>query len=97
MSASSERVRELITEQAADWFVDNRAGVTDQERAEFAAWLKASPAHVEEYLGVATVSRDLRAACDTPDRSGRVLPPRSARHLLRGGSALRSRSRHSPS
>jgi transmembrane sensor len=69
MSASSERVRELITEQAADWFVANRAGVTVQERAEFAAWLKASPAHVEEYLGVATVSRDLRAACDTPENS----------------------------
>lgn len=69
MSANGERVRELITEQAADWFVANRAGLTDQERAAFVAWLKASPAHVEEYLGIATLSSDLRAACDTPENS----------------------------
>jgi len=69
MSANGDRVRELITEQAADWFVANRTGLTDQERADFAAWLKASPAHVDEYLGIAAVSRDLRAACDTPESS----------------------------
>jgi transmembrane sensor len=69
MSANGERVRELITEQAADWFVANRTGLTDQERADFTAWLKASPAHVAEYLGIAAVSRDLRAACDTPENS----------------------------
>lgn len=69
MSANGKRVRELITEQAADWFVANRAGLTDQERADFAAWLKASPAHIEEYLGIAALSPDLRAACDTPEIS----------------------------
>jgi len=69
MSANGERVRELITEQAADWFVAKRAGLTDQERADFAAWLKASPIHVEEYLGIAALSCDLRAACETPENS----------------------------
>lgn len=69
MSASGERVRELITQQAANWFVANRAGLTSLESADFAAWLKASPAHVEEYLGIAAVSCDLRAACETPENS----------------------------
>jgi transmembrane sensor len=69
MSANGERVREIITEQAADWFVANRDGLTDQERGNFAAWLRASPAHVEEYLGIAALSGDLRAACNTPENS----------------------------
>jgi transmembrane sensor len=69
MSANGKRVRELITEQAADWFVANRAGLTDQERTDFAVWLKASPAHIEEYLGIAALSPDLRAACDTSEIS----------------------------
>ena len=30
------------------------------------AWLKASPIHVEEYLGVALVAHDLPAAADDP-------------------------------
>jgi transmembrane sensor len=69
MSVTNKQVRELITEQAADWFVANRAGLTERDRADFAAWLRASPAHVEEYLSIATLSRDLRAACDHPENS----------------------------
>src|ERR1700722_16937183 len=69
MSVTDKQVRELITEQAADWFVANRARLTEQERVEFPAWLQASPAHVEEYLSIATVSRDLRAACYDPENS----------------------------
>ena len=30
------------------------------------AWVKASPLHVEEYLGVALLARDLVAATDDP-------------------------------
>jgi len=63
MSANDERVRSLITQQAADWFVANRAGLTVTERPIFAAWLKASPLHVQEYLALAVISRDLREAC----------------------------------
>jgi ferric-dicitrate binding protein FerR (iron transport regulator) len=48
MSASEERVRDLITQQAADWFVANRAQLSAQERDAFSAWLRASPIHVEE-------------------------------------------------
>jgi len=69
MSASEERVRDLITQQAADWFVANRAQLSEQERNAFSAWLRASPMHVEEYLGVAVTARDLKEACDLPDNS----------------------------
>jgi len=69
MRVNNKKVRELITDQAADWFVGNRAGLAEPERADFAAWLRASPAHVEEYLCIATISRDLRAACDHPENS----------------------------
>jgi transmembrane sensor len=63
MNATSDRVRELIAQEAADWFVANRAGLGAKEREHFSAWLRASPVHVEEYLGVAGIARDLRAAC----------------------------------
>jgi transmembrane sensor len=63
MSTNGERVRLLITQQAADWFIANRAGLTRGDQDAFAAWLRASPVHVEEYLSVAVVVRDLRAAC----------------------------------
>lgn len=67
MNASEERVRKLIIEQAADWFVANRAGLDAKQRDGFAAWLKASPMHVEEYLAVSVITRDLRAACEISD------------------------------
>jgi transmembrane sensor len=63
MSGKDERVRNLITREAADWFVANRAGLTEAERNSFGTWLRVSPVHVEEYLGLATIARDLRAAC----------------------------------
>src|SRR5579862_1500313 len=62
LSSDEERVRELIMQQSADWFVANRAGLSDREREAFASWLKASPLHVEEYLALAGIDRDLRAA-----------------------------------
>lgn len=57
-------MRSLITQEAADWFIANRAGLATQERETFAAWLKASPVHVEEYLAVSVIARDLREACE---------------------------------
>jgi transmembrane sensor len=69
MSVSEQRVRDLITQQAADWFVANRAELTEQQRDAFSAWLRASPIHVEEYLGVALTARDMKEACAFPDNS----------------------------
>jgi transmembrane sensor len=62
MSAREQQVRSLIEQDAADWFVANRAGLSARERNEFAAWLRASPVHVEEYLELEIIGRDLREA-----------------------------------
>jgi transmembrane sensor len=68
MNSTSEQILAAIAQQAGDWYAENRAGpLTHEAREEFVAWLRASPQHVEEYLGVAAVARDLRHAADDPD------------------------------
>jgi transmembrane sensor len=42
-----------ISEEAALWLIEFDAGTAD--RAQFAAWLQASPRHVEEFLAVSAV------------------------------------------
>jgi transmembrane sensor len=69
MSAREEQVRSLIEQDAADWFVASRAGLTARERNDLAAWLKASPVHVEEYLALEVIGRDLREACKASQNS----------------------------
>ena len=69
MSAREEQVRSLIAQDAADWFVASRAGLTPSQRDDFATWLKASPVHVEEYLALEVIGRDLRAACEASQSS----------------------------
>jgi transmembrane sensor len=69
MNAKEEQVRSLIAQQASDWFVANRTGLAARERESFTSWLKASPVHVEEYLALAVIARDLRAACEAPQSS----------------------------
>ena len=64
MSAREDQVRSLIAQDAADWFVASRTGLTDPERERFATWLKASPVHVEEYLALEMIGRNLREACE---------------------------------
>ena len=61
MSFRNEQLRKTIAEEAAQWFVANREGPQDPaQRSTFTAWLKTSPLHIEEYLGVALVAQDLR-------------------------------------
>ena len=68
MTSSEEQVRSAVAQQAGTWFVANQSGSLEQsERTAFMAWLKTSPVHVEEYLGVALVAHDLPAAADDPD------------------------------
>jgi transmembrane sensor len=68
MNRSNEQMRDAIAEQAADWFVQNRDGPPGREtRAGFVAWLRASPLHIEEYLGIAAVARDVAVAADGPE------------------------------
>ena len=61
--SKDEQIRAAIAEQAAEWFVANDEGPLDaRQSAELMAWLKASPLHVEEFLRVSVVARDLDAA-----------------------------------
>src|ERR1700731_3206980 len=70
----------------------HRAGALgESERAAFLAWLKASPLHIEEYLGVAALERSLPAATDDPEISLDALLERAhqdtSAHLLELGSS----------
>jgi transmembrane sensor len=66
MTVTAERTRPSIAEEAADWFVANRQGLDAVQRRQFTAWLKASPVHVEEYLGIAALAQDLPQAAADP-------------------------------
>jgi transmembrane sensor len=70
MTSNDEKVRNAIAEQAADWLVANDEGPLDaRDSAALTAWLKASPVHVEEFLGVSVIARDLRDARTDPEYS----------------------------
>jgi transmembrane sensor len=64
---SEDEVRMIVAKQAADWFVNNRSATAEeQERVTFMNWLRTSPLHVEEYLRIAAISRDLEAVAADP-------------------------------
>ena len=70
MISNEEKVRAAIAEQAGEWFVANDEGPLDaQDSAALAAWLKTSPVHIEEFLGVSTIARDLKEARTDPEYS----------------------------
>jgi len=70
MNSNDEKIRAAIAEQAGEWFVANNEGPLDAaDAAALAAWLKSSPVHVEEFLGVAAIARDLKAAGTDPEYS----------------------------
>jgi transmembrane sensor len=61
MKDDEEKISAAIAEQAGERFVANDAGpLAAHESEALAAWLKASPVHVEEFLGVSVIARDLR-------------------------------------
>ena len=67
--SKEEQVRSVIAEQAADWLAANDEGLDASEAAALAAWLRASPVHVEEFLRVSVIARDLREARTDPEYS----------------------------
>lgn len=70
MTSKDEQIRAAIAEEAADWLVANDEELLSEgECAALATWLKASPVHVEEFLGVSVVARDLRKAAADPQYS----------------------------
>ena len=63
MISNEEKIRAAIAEQAGEWFVANDEGPLDAQDSEaLAAWLKTSPLHIEEFLGVSAIARDLKEA-----------------------------------
>jgi transmembrane sensor len=77
MGDKEQSERSLIMRDAADWFVSNRGGLSPGERDSFTAWLKASPAHIEEYLAIAAIAADLREASSESARSIEALIARA--------------------
>ena len=63
MTPSDEEIRTAIAQQAGEWFIAYQAGsLAEEDGAAFLAWLRASPIHVREYLGVARIAHHLPAA-----------------------------------
>jgi transmembrane sensor len=86
MSPSDAQIRSAITQVAADWYAAHRSGpLAEADRAAFLAWLKASPIHIEEYLGVAALERTLGAATDDPSLSVDALVAMARRDPTGGG------------
>ena len=70
MNSNDEQIRAVVATQAAEWLVANdEQPLGAEDSAALAAWLKASPVHVEELLGVSVVARDLREAAADPEYS----------------------------
>ena len=70
MNSNEEKIRATIAEQAGEWLVANEEGPLDaQDSAALAAWLKTSPVHIEEFLGVSAIARDLKEARTDPEYS----------------------------
>ena len=51
-----------LTEQAAGWYLDQRAGLSESQQREFLAWLRRSPLHLSEYLAIAQLHGDMQVA-----------------------------------
>ena len=70
MNSNEEKSRAAIAEQAGEWFVANDEGSLDaRDSAALATWFKTSPVHIEEFLGVSAVVRDLKQARTDPQYS----------------------------
>jgi transmembrane sensor len=62
VTPTDEAIHMAIAQQAGEWFIANQTGpLSDEDGAAFFAWLKASPIHVREYLGVARIAHHLPA------------------------------------
>ncbi|MBD7923574.1 FecR family protein [Xanthomonas bonasiae] len=63
-----------IAAAAAAWYLAQReAPLAPVQQAEFLAWLRQSPTHVAEYLGIAHLHQDLQAAAHSQPASSEQL------------------------
>jgi len=68
MTPNQEEILGAIAQQAGEWFIAYQAGpLAAAESAAFLGWLRASPIHVQEYLGVARVASGLGVAVGEPE------------------------------
>ncbi|MGC1548063.1 MAG: FecR domain-containing protein [Rhodanobacter sp.] len=51
-----------VSEQAASWYLNQHDEPSERQQAAFLTWLHASPTHVAEYLAIAQMHGDLKAA-----------------------------------
>jgi len=92
MASEDEQVQARIAEQASEWFVANdEAPLGAQQSAALVAWLRASPVHVKEFLGVAAIARDLHAVGTDPECSVDAVLARARAEEQHGVQSLRSR------
>src|SRR5215813_8076082 len=66
MHPDSEREREAIAAEAAEWFAANYEPLDAAKRTEFGEWLRRSPRHRQEYLELLRLSRRLQSASAEP-------------------------------
>src|ERR1700678_4686118 len=70
MNSNDEQIRAAIAEQASEWLVANDEGpLKARDCAALAAWLKTSPVHVEQFMGVSVLARDMRELGADPEFS----------------------------
>lgn len=94
MISNDEETRAAVAEQAAEWFVANDEGLLDaRESAALLAWLRTSPSHVEEFLRVTAIARDLPRACADPVHSAEALLARARAEVRDSAEPLWSRLR----
>lgn len=68
MKASERVVARAIEAQARVWLITNREReLSDEQRGEFLAWLRASPMHVREYLVLAELAAEMGSVVRTID------------------------------
>jgi transmembrane sensor len=78
MKSNEEKVRSAIADQAGEWFVaSDEAPLDERDSADLVTWFKASPVHVEEFLGVSAIVRDLKQARTDPEYSLEAVLARS--------------------
>ena len=92
MNSNDEQIRAAITEQASEWFVANEEGQMDaRDSAALAAWFSTSPVHIEEFLAVSVVARDLKEASTDPEYSLEAILARASAEEARRVQRLRPR------
>ena len=65
---------DLVTEDAAEWLDRLASDPTEADSKAFAAWLKRSPVHVEEFLVLSALRDDISGAARRyPERIARLL------------------------